>query len=410
MKKICAVVLAAAWLSGCSDSDDPSVSGQSDLAPPTGLTSITGDTQIELRWTGANFESSFKGYNVFQATSSIAALKTSAAPASPLGVDIAKAQGVPRCAANNSFFKAFGITMATTSECDDVTSTATAAEDPAAVGVQKAKVMCLDPDKGTALGTEATTSLDVSATNMYANGQGTQRCLIKGLTNGTTYSFIVVAVTGDSFDAISWTSNVMEDTPATKVFSGTVTIPASKYATITLSSTAASAAATLADGTSATACSGSICKLTGTNDGTAASIYLARDNVGDYPQRVFASTGSGSTVKIAYRGPLTNDPVKGDSTVATSVPGDAAVSGLNGTGPYKAGEKFVVYDNQVYDIKYTLSGLDYYGKLVVDNLTYASASKSGDVTFTATLLMQSQAGQVHYLDGNGSAVSVGDDF
>lgn len=379
----------------CDDSNDPSVLDQSSLAPPTGLVTVTGtnDGEIELRWQGANFEDGFVGYHVFQATADIDTLKTASNPLSPLGVDITKNVGLPRCAANNSFFAAFGVTAGTESQCSDIDVDAPVAADTD-VGVQKAKVLCYSPSDGSALGTADTTSLDKTSAS-DADGTGIQRCLVKGLTTGTTYSFLVVAVAGSSFEEISWTSNVVEDTPATKVFSGSVTIPAGKYATITFDSSAAAVAPTVTHGSSALTCSATICGLAGSNSGTTPTIYLARDSESSsYPQRVFASAGSGSALELAFRGPRTLDPVQGEATVATSIPGDQALAA--DSGGYGKGQKVPVYDNMVFDIEYTVSGAVHFGKLVIGNLEYPNNDKSADVSFTATILMQSQANQVHY--------------
>ncbi len=62
---VCAAALGG--LAGCDDNTLNTVS-EDKLSPPLGLRSITGDGQVTLIWFTSNFEDSFQGYIVFQAT------------------------------------------------------------------------------------------------------------------------------------------------------------------------------------------------------------------------------------------------------------------------------------------------------------------------------------------------------
>lgn len=121
---------------GCSD--DPTTVSVEDLAPPLGLSSITGDGSVTLRWQASNFGEDREGFDVYQASGSQA--------------------------------------------------TAPGEEIPAAFGTTAVK----------------------SVTS--SQGAGDFTVVIAGLTNGTTYSFLVVA-TKDDGDELSRPSNVVSDTP-----------------------------------------------------------------------------------------------------------------------------------------------------------------------------------------------------
>jgi len=128
-----ALLLAA----GCND-DETTVVEPGDLAPPLGLYSITGDTEVVLFWWCADYGDDLVGYKVYQAQGSYAG--------NPL-------QSVP---------SAFAVVDS----------------------------IAVDPP------CSALKTLTIS-----------------GLTNGTTYSFLVVAARDDDWNEISHTSNIIEDTP-----------------------------------------------------------------------------------------------------------------------------------------------------------------------------------------------------
>ncbi len=55
----------AVILTGCDDSGVLDTVNEDELAPPLGLTSITGNGEVSLIWFTSNFESGFEGYIVF---------------------------------------------------------------------------------------------------------------------------------------------------------------------------------------------------------------------------------------------------------------------------------------------------------------------------------------------------------
>lgn len=131
------VSVLATMGAGCDD-DSPTVADVEDLAPPLGLTSVTGNGAVTLHWQASNFGEDRDGFHVYQA-----------------------------------------------------------------VGVQPST-----PDESipAAFGTTPVTSLTTS------QGSGSFSVPVSGLTNGTTYSFLIVAHKDDG-DKLSRPSNVVSDTP-----------------------------------------------------------------------------------------------------------------------------------------------------------------------------------------------------
>lgn len=435
------IVLTTLVLSCGSDSSDPDTISRGKLSPPLKLVTVTGSNQIELRWSAQNFESELAGYQVFMASdSTLAAIaaNTDALPGYPsrdyTEVSNLSDASVPRCEDNNAFFALFGIEVSSDSSCSDSLfgSDDDAEEESSLVGsktaglvplgttllqeeetasITDAKLTCYDPAAPTSsLGSE-TVSL-VKADTEYQDGEGIQRCLIKedaagtALANGTSYVFIVVAVLGTDSDEISWTSNLVEDTPAPVVFSESISLDGdtnAEFVTISLPADLSTGSVSAAD---AAACSNAAntdaCKLNGTNT-TAASnaLVIARDsNSSTYKQRHFISTlqsasSDATRIGILYRGPLTFDPVAGSDTVSIRTPGDEAISS-SGTVYTTNGKTIPFYDNSVFDIVYTTGGSSYYGKVIIDNISYASAEVSSTSTFTVTIVMQTKPDTLHY--------------
>ena len=426
---VAAFCLAA--LFGCgSSTDDPDTISRSKLSPPLKLLSVTGSGQIELRWSAQNFESELRGYDVFMVadtTLSAIAANTNALPSYPrlsyTESTLADAS-IPRCEDNNEFFKLFGILAPSEEDCDDslfgsdeedestnslqgpsfgLTPTGvTLLQDDELDSVVDAKLSCFDPDSPTTELGSALVSLP-KGTGEYNDGQGIQRCLIKqdrngnALQNGTTYVFLVVAVLGDDADEISWSSNLIEDTPAPVLLSETLTIESDKYITLALPADISTGSATV--GAAADCPANNLCKLNGTNSTTAAAtLAIARDsNSNSYPQRLFLSSSASSGVAILYRGPITFDPLNA-AAIATRVPGDSAVAS-SGSVYTSNGLTIPFYDNSVFDIAYTVGTSTYYGKLIIDNISYVS-DKDSAASFSATIVMQPKAGSLHYLYGH----------
>ena len=130
------VSTAATIGAGCED--NPTTVSQEDLAPPLGLTSVTGNGSVTLHWQASNFGEGGQGFDIYQAA------------------------GTQASAPGETIPSAFGTTAVAT----------------------------------------VTTS----------QGSGAFSTTITGLTNGTTYSFLVVATKSDG-DKLSRPSNVVSDTP-----------------------------------------------------------------------------------------------------------------------------------------------------------------------------------------------------
>ena len=400
----------------CSDSNDPDTLNPEDLSPPLQLQTVTGSGKIELRWQGVNFEDDLAGYHVFVAANK--GLSELAAPAYPTDVSIANNETVPFCADNANFFADFGITTAPSGDCEGAKSTpATGLALADTVGVAEASVECFDPSDGTTSwqGTNAddstvTISLEKKADTTYRKGVGVHRCLITkdssgtALVDGTTYSIFVVAVTGDSYDGISWTSNIVDDTPAPAVVDNqNLSLNAQQYVTISFDTT--NLTKTLTVPSTGTSCgsqslTNNICGVYGATPSTStAGFYIARDHSSNsYPQRIFLSVPAGSAYKILDRGNQVTDPI--DATAYTPrIPGDSALADKTSGAPDydEAGTHFIVRDRQVYDFVLTVSGSPHYGKIAFGDISYATASdKSSAATIPMTIVIQPKASTTHY--------------
>lgn len=126
----------AAMGAGCDDGT--TIAAPEDLAPPLGLTSVTGDGAVTLQWQASNYDEDRQAFDVYQANGTQSATPGETIPA------------------------AFGTTAV--------------------------------------------------ATLTNSQEAGSFSTTVTGLTNGTTYSFLVVASKDDG-DKISRPSNVVTDTP-----------------------------------------------------------------------------------------------------------------------------------------------------------------------------------------------------
>ena len=407
MKRFTFILIVMIQGLGCENSSDPDTVNRAELSPPLNLTTVTGDTTVELRWFAQNFEEELSGYHVFiAADQTVATLSSSAPPAYPPSVDIAQGS-VPRCEDNNAFFKVFGLNVESTSTCGGGILSLTEKKprlrlvDDDKNSILDALKICYDPtDPEAALGIEKQVSL-AKGTSAFNNGQGIQRCLIKGLENGRTYLFLVVAVLGEDYDEISWSSNVAEDTPAKLVYTGELDLAEATFNRIVFDgSTAAGGAVLDSSNTNCSVSSGTLCKLGGTNaqggPGDATAVFFGRDDSSNsHPQRVFVSTSNSGTMQLTFRGPLTTDPLN-PAVIATSVPGDAALE--SSVGVYSAaGSVFPVYENGVFDLTLTLDSIRHYGKIIIDSMTYATTTDArSNVKFKVTVLVQPKPDMTHY--------------
>jgi len=396
-----AIGLAGALLlTGCGGSaGDPKTLTRDELNPPSGLVTVTGDKQIELRWLGANTEDGLQGYQVFGYTEN-----TNDGTSGPLVTVLSKVAypkpgvntAIPRCKDNDEVFRLFGFTKNSDAKCkgddsaeekksfsgDASSLYAEAGEDDMAN-----KLTC---EAGSSVVSNANVSLPIT------RSLGVQRCVVKkvagvDLENGKSYVFVVAAVKGDKFNKLSWTSNFVKDTPAIKIFGSTVTFEPQKFKSFVID-TAAPAAITAEGGDCSSAASA--CSLSGENTATPTAIYLGRPGTGTYPQRILISTPAGGDISILQRGAETTDPVAAAGTIATSTPGDRAAS----TDTYFKGEKLPVYGNQVFDIQIVRGGKTHYGKIVFGDPTGTAAN--ANITMDVTILMQPKAGEFDYFAGD----------
>ena len=405
MRKIL-LCLILANLIACDSQEDPGTVGADELTPPMTLTTVTGDGMIELRWEGVNYEDNLMGYQVFMVQDkSIADLTAEQLPGYPTGVTTSNlgTKSYPRCEDNNAFFKVFGVTAESSDSCKSgfllqsqdgtkaTPATKLVAEDEASI--LKAIVDCYDPlDNSVATGNTGSVSMAKSAGVGYRDGLGPQRCVVKGLTNGTNYIFMVMAVLNGGED-ISWSSNIVEDRPAPAIFSGNISIGQNKYQKLSFDSTTITTAMTAPEGEGSDCPNANtVCGISGTNSNTDLAIYIGRDFGASYKQRLFLSAGTNSGVKLLFRGGLTND-TETEATVDARIPGDNAISD---TTDYLGGGVNPVYSNQVYDLYVTNSSGSYYGKVVIGDVTYEGNVSTGKATVPVNVIVQGTAGKINY--------------
>jgi hypothetical protein len=78
---LAAAALLGLGLAGCEDDGVLDTVSEDELAPPLGLTSVTGNGQVTLFWYTSNFEDGFEGYIVFQREGGAATNQSSTLPA-----------------------------------------------------------------------------------------------------------------------------------------------------------------------------------------------------------------------------------------------------------------------------------------------------------------------------------------
>lgn len=391
---------------GCSgEKADPKTAGKADLNPPGALETVTKDGEIELRWTAGNVEDDFKGYYVFALKKSDYDKNATGMAKFPTNANPLLA-GIPRCADNSKWFEAFGL-PATDAKCEadkatsasgtakltdngDGTSSANA---EAAAEKLKGFVKCKESSA-------AEPSLVVQAPAVT-----TQICTVNKLTdgtalaNGTTYVFFVVAVAEDDLSVVSWTSNLVSDTPSKgAVVSGTVTIKNDQSSALTIDLTSGSV--TLESPPSACvtgACDALSVLNTATVTVPTIHISRAKSTALSFRQRLYISAPESGNVTLQPRGPQTFDPLPAPTgKKANRIPGDQAVPYSASTYP-AAGTKFIIYNNQVFDFAVTEGTKTHYGKVVIGDVTYTNDDQDADATVNLSVILQTAPNVTDYL-------------
>lgn len=408
---------ASALLLNCDgDTTDPATAGIDDLNPPGDVVTVTRDKKIELRWSAGNVEEDFKGYYVFGIEKSVYDAKAKGKATYPKGKSNPEVAGVPRCKDNSAFFEAFGLPK-TESECEGAPETPAAALAPSDTKLtQDAAKTDEAAEKLTGfLSCDEKPNVTPSLPRPTDNKPVVtpQTCTVSkladaaktALKNGTTYAFIVVAVADDDFSTISWTSKVIFDTPSVSAYSNdalafkAVSATTSEMYKITLdpvAGTATAAAVASCDGnTAANPCS-ALSKKNGLST-TTSDIYISRAAAGSSLQRLYFSAPAGGSVIIQPRGPQTYDPLKGSKTTDGRIPSDMAAKSF----PTKEyGTKYVIYNNQIFDLEITKGTAKYYGKVFIGDVTYAGTAGTNNADLTATvkvnIVLQPGVGIKHY--------------
>lgn len=385
----------ATTLTMACDGDDETASGttvgQEEFNPPGSLQSFTYDSKLTLRWTAANVEEDFKGYYVFVTPLA----KVTTKPSFPDGVaqTIPLGSGVPYCEKNSKFFEAFGL-GATKQDCEGKKDGSTAEKDEkAALAEETSTSTSTDTDKpvkptsfvkcagldGSTVSVPVTSKLGEVECTIDKDSSGT------ALANGTAYAIFVVGALGDDAADLSWTSNVIVDTPAKLALPKTsIAITDAKMVPIEFDIGTGTVTATVK---AEEACSGP-CELTGNNELAAAkpTIWLGRDSLYSTQQhRIFLSASKtaatdGWTASFLPRGPQLTTDANGTVTVPGRID-DAAVAT---TTLYANNMQVAVYNNQVFDLLFIKGTETHYGKLVVGNIGYSSTSTS-DAADTSTV-------------------------
>jgi hypothetical protein len=410
IKYTASAALSALVLNCSGSTSDPSTISAQDLAPPGYVQSVTQSGKIELRWIASNAEDDFKGFYVFGSTKTRDELQEMVAyPNADVEIDQI---GIPRCEDNTAFFEAFGL-KETDSGCDGALSAASTDELLPSDGMSRLMdeesedeetlqhyLACEEEE-------DAQPSLPVTASGLTT---GLKRCTVShaydpdagelvDLEDGTTYSFIVVAVRGEDLNKISWTSNVVKDTPSVTAYAtADITLSTDKYRVLTLNSGFTSVDVSSSESN----CAGNtsdLCAVAGTN--TVASgdnkIFIARDGgSGTFEQRIFVSTSNTGNMQLIPRGPQTRDETS--ETPVTRVPGDQAVENSASNSPYlPAGTVLTAYTNKVFDIsRETSSGVFHYGKIIFGEISYASASNESAATIEVTIVTQPKNNEIDY--------------
>ena len=413
LKKFLFISTGLIFLS-CGDSDsNPLTQSKSDLNPPTNLHSLNGAENIELRFNGSNTESDFQGYYVFGTKTPWSELQSlikypsnAATDADGNAREWYQSVGIPRCTDNDAFFAKFGMGASgvacegsgvSKSEDDEESEEETANE------FKNLILQCSNPE----------TALDLSVPKGENYKPGAlQKCSVNkvwdpsldtpaqvAIETGTEYTFFTVSVMGSEFDGISWTSNIIAAAASSSaVDSQEIQLNSGEFKKITFDMTALTAAID----SSASTCTGNICTIakSNTQESSVPTIWFGRASSGtSYTQRILVSDSQHSSSKLYLRArdSRVTDPDGSDSSTVTARIPAAWPSDISSAD----GIVNPVYGHDVLDFKIVHNDSNYYGKLVVEKISYADESGSvgnfGTATIKISVILQTGAGVLHYL-------------
>ena len=400
----------------CGDTDNPSTESKSDLNPPNNLHSLNLADSIELRFNGSNTESDFKGYYVFGTKTPWSELQalikypTNAATDEDGNArEWYESTGIPRCTDNDAFFAKFGMGASGVacegsgvSDSEESSSSDSDDEDETVNEFKSLILQCSDPE----------TALDLSILKGDDYKPGSlQKCSVNkvwdpsldtpaqvSIEPGQEYTFFTVSVMGSKFDSISWTSNIIAAASSkTTVDSEYVSLNAGEFKKISFDMTALTASV---DSTAST-CTGNVCTIAKANNqaSTVPTLWIGRSSSG-YSQRILVSDSQddSSTLYLRARDSKVTDPEASDATAVTArVPAawPSEISTADGiVNP--------VYGQDVLDFKITHDSNSYYGKLVIEDISYADESGTvgnfGTATIKLSVILQTGAGVLHYFN------------
>lgn len=403
----------------CGDTDNPSTESKADLNPPTNLHSLNLTDSIELRFNGSNTESDFQGYYIFGSKTSWSELQALIKYPSNAGTDEDgnsrawyQSIGIPRCTDNDAFFAKFGMGASGVacegsgvSESEDSEDSSTEDESEDTVNEFKNLILqCSNPD--TAL------DLSIAKNDDYKPG-ALQKCSVNkvwdpaldtpaqvDITAGHEYTFFAVSVMGSKYDSISWTSNIIAAAASSSAIdSQGVELNAGEFKKITFDM----AALTSSIDSNPTTCTGNVCTIAkaNTQESSVPTIWIGRASSGtSYTQRILVSDSkhSSSSLYLSAKDSKVTDPnSETPDTVTARVPNswpksiDAADGIVN-----------PVYGHDVLDFKIVSDGKDYYGKLVIEEISYedetGSVGNFGKATIKLSVILQTGSGVLHYFN------------
>ncbi|MFK7825418.1 MAG: hypothetical protein AB8G05_14790 [Oligoflexales bacterium] len=415
LKKILFISSGLICLS-CGDSDsNPLTESKSDLNPPTNLNSLNLEDSIELRFNGSNTESDFQGYYVFGTKTPWSDLQPLIKFPSNAGTDQEgnarawyQSVGIPRCTDNDAFFAKFGMGASGVACEGSGVSKSVDGEDEdsdenSANEFKNLILQCSNPE----------TALDLSILkgDDYKPG-ALQKCLVNkvwdpsldtpaqvAIEGGSEYTFFAVSVMGSDFDSISWTSNIIAGAASsTAVNSQEITLNTGEFKKISFDMTALTATVDSSPST----CTGNVCTIAKANsqESTVPTIWIGRASSGtSYTQRILVSDSqdSSSSLYLSAKDSKVSDPGGTDPSAVTARVPNAMPNDISSAD----GIVNPIYGHDVLDFKIIHNESNYYGKLVIENISYADESGSvgnfGTATIKLSVILQTGAGVLHYL-------------